>query len=301
MIFEKKPEIKDYLEIAVELLDMGRNDGYITSDGLANIPELVVQANDVCKSIFYGINGQLKHAEPITIINTTLGWSAYAGIGAVYFWNEDYQALKEKGIYDTLTEKRGIDCMSENIAWGQRKRFSDGGYSVAYSRFLGYDEGMVVNQQEAAVVRKIYRYFIAGHSTHDIAKILTRQEIPTPSNKSTWTDGVVKGILENEKYKGDALLQKGYTENYLTKKVVKNNGELPQYYVTDGHKAIINREMFDYVQTEMKNRERSGYFLSSHFYSARIFCGTCAAKYGSKFWHHSSAHQALVWSCFRCR
>jgi len=115
MIFEKKPEIKDYLEIAVELLDMGRNDGYITSDGLANIPELVVQANDVCKSIFYGINGQLKHAEPITIINTTLGWSAYAGIGAVYFWNEDYPALKEKGIYNTLTEKRGIDCMDEFV------------------------------------------------------------------------------------------------------------------------------------------------------------------------------------------
>jgi site-specific DNA recombinase len=219
----------------------------------------------------------------------------------VYFQKENIWTGKSEGeflltLMSSLAQEESRS-MSENIAWGQRKRFSDGGYSVAYSRFLGYDEGMVVNQQEAAVVRKIYRYFIAGHSTHDIAKILTRQEIPTPSNKSTWTDGVVKGILENEKYKGDALLQKGYTENYLTKKVVKNNGELPQYYVTDGHKAIINREMFDYVQTEMKNRERSGYFLSSHFYSARIFCGTCAAKYGSKFWHHSSAHQALVWSC----
>ena len=120
---------------------------------------------------------------------------------------------------------------------------ADGKVAVAYSRFIGYDKGengsMVINEEEAKVIRLIYGEFLAGLSYHAIADRLTSLGIKTPGGKSKWSQSTVKSILQNEKYKGDALLQKSYTPDFLTKKQVVNNGEVPQYYVQGSHEPII--------------------------------------------------------------
>ena len=106
----------------------------------------------------------------------------------------------------------------------------------------------MVNEEQAKIVRKIYGHFLQGRSPHCIAKLLTEEGIPTPGGKKVWGKAVVQSILTNEKYKGDALLQKVYTTDFLTKKnKKKNEGEVPQYYVEGNHEAIIKPEIFDRV------------------------------------------------------
>ena len=138
-------------------------------------------------------------------------------------------------------ESRSI---SENCTWGQRKRFADGKVTVPFGRFLGYDRGedgnLVVNPEQAKLVRRIYGLFLTGMSPTLIARTLTNEGIPTPSGKEKWYATSIKSILTNEKYKGDALLQKSYTTDFLTKKTKKNEGEIPQYYVKGNHEAIVS-------------------------------------------------------------
>ena len=127
-------------------------------------------------------------------------------------------------------ESRSI---SENVTWGQRKRFADGKVSLPYKHFLGYRKGAdglpEIVEEEAALVRRIYRLFMGGKTVCHIAKVLTEEGIPTPSGRSKWSPTTVESILTNEKYKGDALLQKRFTTDFLTKKMKINEGEVPQY------------------------------------------------------------------------
>ena len=149
-------------------------------------------------------------------------------------------------------ESRSI---SENIRWGKRKSMQDGKVSLPYSCFLGYQKGadgrLEIVEREAKIVRRIYRMFLRGNSISSIAKFLTKHGVLTPRKKKKWSAATVKNILKNEKYKGDALLQKTYIEDYLTKKRRKNTGELPQYYVKNSHPAIIPPEVFDEVQEKL--------------------------------------------------
>ena len=150
-------------------------------------------------------------------------------------------------------ESRSI---SENIRWGKRKSMQDGKVSIPYSCFLGYRKGkdgrLEIVESEAEIVRKIYKMYLGGRNLSYIAKFLTKHHIPTPRKKKIWTAATVKNILRNEKYKGDALLQKTYIEDYLTKKRRKNTGELPQYYVKNSHPAIIPRKVFNEVQKRLE-------------------------------------------------
>lgn len=148
------------------------------------------------------------------------------GIG-VYFEKENIWTLDSKGeflltLMSSLAQEESRS-ISENVRWGQRKRFSDGKSSVGYSRFLGYDKGkekyeMVVNEEQAVTVRRIFFLFLQGYTAHSIAKILTEEGFSTPCGNSLWYARTVDSILKNEKYKGDALLQKGFTVDFLTKK-----------------------------------------------------------------------------------
>src|SRR5699024_7204254 len=123
-------------------------------------------------------------------------------------------------------------------------------------------------------------------SPYAIAKVLTSEGIPTPGKKKTWSASTVKSILTNEKYKGDALLQKVYTEDFLTKKKIKNDGQVPQYYVENNHPAIIEPGVFDRVQKLMAVRHPGQNRNSSISpFSSRIKCGECGSWYGSKVWH----------------
>ena len=180
-----------------------------------------------------------------------------------YFEKENIWTFDSKGellitIMSSLAQEESRS-ISENTRWGMRKAFQDGKVFIPFSHFLGYDRGpngeLVVNQEQAQIVRLIYELFLQGMTFYGIAKELTRRQIPTPYGKQVWRERTVKNILQNEKYRGDALLQKKYSKDFLDHKMRKNTGEVPQYYIVGNHEAIIEPEIFDAVQNEIKRRE----------------------------------------------
>ena len=196
-------------------------------------------------------------------------------------------------------ESRSI---SENCTWGQRKRFADGKVTVPFKRFLGYDMGpdrnLMVNPEQAKLVKRIYGMFLQGQSPFQIATALTKEGIPSPGGKDHWNASNIRSILTNEKYKGDALLQKSYTVDFLTKKKKMNEGEIPQYYVRDNHEAIIPPETFEMVQALMATRKKGKNRLSSvSVFSSKIKCADCGSWYGPKVWHSNDAYRKVIWQC----
>ena len=173
---------------------------------------------------------------------------------------------------------------------------------MPYKQFLGYRKGAdglpEIVPEEAEIVRTIYRMFVEGMSAGSIAKHLTENGVPTPSGKTVWQRHTIESILQNEKYKGSALLQKKYTVDFLQKKMKVNEGEVPQYYVEHSHPAIIAPEEWERVQLELKRRKDSGRrtFLTSPF-AGKLFCGDCGEIYGSKVWHSNSKYRRTVWQC----
>ena len=140
--------------------------------------------------------------------------------------------------------------------------------------------------------------FLQGRSPFAIARTLTTEGIPTPGGKENWCQGTVKSILTNEKYKGDALLQKVYTVDFLSKKKKVNEGEVPQYYVENNHDAIIEPGIFDAVQKQMAIRHPGKNRQSSvHIFSSRIKYGDCGCWYGAKVWHSNSKYRRTIWRC----
>lgn len=223
----------------------------------------------------------------------------------VYFEKENIWTLDSKGellitIMSSLAQEESRS-ISENTTWGKRKQFQDGKFSMPYSSFLGYDKGpdgtLVVNKEEAKTIKRIYQLCLEGYTAQQSARILTAEGYRTPKGQKDWCRATVKSILTNEKYKGDALLQKGYTEDFLTKKYVKNNGEVPQYYVTGCHEAIIEPEVFDYVQLLVKNMEGTQRRLSDNPLSHRIICGECGGFYGHKIWGAGTPYRKEIYQC----
>ena len=224
----------------------------------------------------------------------------------VYFEKENIYTLDSKGellitIMSSLAQEESRS-ISENVTWGQRKRFADGKVSLPYGRFLGYEKGddglPHIVESEAEIVKTIYRLFLYGKAPSGIAAYLTEQGIPTPGGKTKWRPNCVESILTNEKYKDDAILQKKFTVDFLTKKQKVNEGEVPQYYVKNSHEAIIPPEIFDLVQYEYQKRKASGRCMSSaHCFSGKIICGECGGVYGSKVWHSNDQYRRVVWQC----
>lgn len=148
--------------------------------------------------------------------------------------------------------------LSENTKWGITRRFENGIVSVNHKKFMGYtkDEkgNLVVVPEEAEIVRRIFRMYLEGSSVLEITRALEAYKIKTVTGKDKWNTSVITRMLVNEKYMGDALLQKTYTVGFLTKKRVKNDGIVPQYYIEDNHEAIIPKELFYKVQEEKARR-----------------------------------------------
>lgn len=224
----------------------------------------------------------------------------------IYFEKENIWTLDSKGellitIMSSLAQEESRS-ISENCTWGQRKRFADGKVTVPFKRFLGYDRGpdgnLVLNPAEAVTVRRIYSMFLQGMSPYGIAVKLTADGVKSPGGKDKWNKGAVQSILTNEKYKGDALLQKSYTVDFLTKKKKVNEGEIPQYYVEGNHEAIVNPEVFAQVQRELERRKTGqGRCSCVHLFSGKIKCGQCGEWYGSKVWHSNSKYRRVIWQC----
>ena len=224
----------------------------------------------------------------------------------VYFQKENIYTLDSKGellitIMSSLAQEESRS-ISENVTWGQRKRFADGKVSMPYKHFLGYRKGEngepEIVPEEAEVVRRIYRLFLEGQTPYGIKQILEAEHIPTPAGKQTWQTATILSILTNEKYKGDALLQKTFCTDFLTKKMKVNEGEVPQYYVKNSHPAIIEPEVFDMAQDELARRKQAG---RSHHgtscFAGKLVCGCCGGLYGSKVWHSTDKYRRVIWQC----
>lgn len=234
------------------------------------------------------------------------------GIG-VYFEKEGINTLDGAGellftILSSLAQEESRS-ISENCKWGIRKGFSDGKLHLNTNRFLGYDKdeegNLVINEKQAEIVRRIYTEFMDGINPDVIAKRLNEEGIAGCMGEPRWTCGTVWGILENEKYSGDCDLQKTFTSDYLTKKMVKNEGQLPMYHINDNHEAIIEKKFWNATQLEIKRRRdymkahglrTMGRYTDEQPFSNRVLCGKC----GNIFWRRTLTRnngKFKVWMC----
>ena len=224
----------------------------------------------------------------------------------VYFEKENIWTFDSKGellitIMSSLAQEESRS-ISENTLWGIRRSFQNGNEYVPFKHFLGYDRGenggLVVNEEEAKIVRFIYNRFLNGGTYNGIAAELTQMGVKTPYGNEKWIGPTVRNILTNEKYKGDALLQKKYTSDYLTKKMFINHGEVPQYYVPECHEAIIEPQIFDLIQAEVLRRNgMSGRRSNTHIFSTKIQCADCGAWFGPVVYHSNTPKRRIVWRC----
>lgn len=204
------------------------------------------------------------------------------------------------------------ESISMNVKIGKRQSLKNGNVPFCYKSFLGYQKGADGNPEivpdEAKIIRRIYEEYLAGKSLNDIAKSLMSDGILSPRGKTVWTSKVIMSILSNEKYKGDALLQKTYIADCINKKPKKNNGELPMYYIENNHPAIIERKMFDKVQEEISRRNSKrkvrqkgtktelGKYSSKFALSELLFCGNCGTPYRRVTWT-IRGKKKVVWRC----
>ena len=224
----------------------------------------------------------------------------------VYFEKESIWTFQARGeilltILSSLSQEEARS-ISENVTWGLRKKFADGKFSVGYSRFLGYDKGedgnLAINEEQAKIVRLIFQLFLEGMTAGRIAKELTARHILTVTGKEKWNAKTIRGVLANEKYTGCARIQKTFTPDFLTKKAVKNCGQVPSYFVEQSHPAIIDPAVFEMVQREIKRRTQEGRSYSGvSIFSGKIRCGECGGSFGAKVWHSTDKYRRTIYRC----
>lgn len=204
------------------------------------------------------------------------------------------------------------ESISMNVKIGKRQSLKNGNVPFSYKSFLGYRKGAdgkpEIDEEQAVIIHRIFAEYLAGKSLLDIAKGLTADEIPTARGKTNWSSARVQSILTNEKYKGDALLQKTYIVDCISKKSKKNNGELPMYYVENNHPAIIERAVFDRVQEEISRRNSKkkvkqvgtktelGKYSGKYALSEILYCGNCGTPYRRCTWS-KNGKKKIVWRC----
>lgn len=233
----------------------------------------------------------------------------------VIFEKEYINTLDSKGevllsILSSLAqdESRSI---SENSQWGIRRRFEQGKLHVNHTKFVGYDKNaegnLIINEEQAKIIRRIYNEYLSGNGPNRIAKGLERDNIKNWNGNVKWYESSIRKILSNEKYKGDALLQKTYTVDYLSKKRAVNNGEVSQYYVENSHPAIIDHDTWEAVQLEMVRRsdfakaheiQKLDYSTTDNPFCGRIICGKCGKAYHKGTWNSTQEHlKRNIWQC----
>jgi site-specific DNA recombinase len=236
------------------------------------------------------------------------------GVGII-FEKENINSLDSKGeVLLTILSSLAQDesrSISENCTWGIRRRFEQGKIIVNQIKFLGYDKddkgNLIINKEQAEIVRRIYTEFLEGKGANRIAKDLEEDRVLTWDGKTTCYHGTIRRILSNEKYKGDALLQKTYTVDFLNKKRAENEGQVPQHYVEDSHPAIIDKDTWATVQLEMERRkafaEEYGiglidYSTANKPFSGKVICGKCGKAYGRKVWNSTDEKlRRVIWRC----
>lgn len=214
-------------------------------------------------------------------------------------------------IYGSIAQSES-ENISANVRWGKEQSAREGNVPFHYKNFLGYRKGEdgkpEIDPDQAVIVRRIFDNFLAGDSLATIADELNADGIPTPSGQGLWHRTRIGAILTNEKYKGDALLNKTYIVDCLTKKVKVNNGERPKYYVENNHPAIIDSATFGRAQEEMARRNgkrkvkqvgtktEQGRYSSKYALTDLLICGECKTPYRRCTWT-VKGEKKVVWRC----
>ena len=204
------------------------------------------------------------------------------------------------------------ESISKNVSWGIRQSFKNGNVPMQYARLLGYRKGADGNAEivpeEAEIVKEIFSQYLDGSSMEQIADRLSKKGLTTKGSGSPYRKIVIQRILTNEKYTGDALLQKTYITDCITKKSRKNNGELPMYLVKDHHEPIISRADFNRVQEEMARRSakrviadkltkgEQGKYSAKYALSELLICGECGSHYRRVTWT-AKGFKEIKWRC----
>lgn len=230
----------------------------------------------------------------------------------VFFEKENINTMDSKGevlltIMASLAQQES-ESLSKNVKLGLQFRYQNGEVQVNHNRFMGYtkDENghLIIVPSEAEVIKRIYLEYLQGASLKQIGESLEADGILTAAGKAKWHPETIKKILKNEKYIGDALLQKTYTIDVLTKKRVQNHGIVPKYYVENDHEPIIPRNLYMQVQEEMLRRANmhSGKKMKKRVYSGKyalssiVYCSKCGDIYRRIAWNNRGKH-SVVWRC----
>ena len=230
----------------------------------------------------------------------------------VFFEKEAINTMDAKGevlitIMASLAQQES-QSLSQNVKLGLQFRYQNGQVQVNHNHFLGYtkdDEGnLVIDPEQAEIVKRIYREYLEGYSMDKIAKGLEADRILTGAGKPKWWTSTINKILRNEKYIGDALLQKTYTTDFLNKTRVKNNGIVPQYYVEGNHEAIIPKDIFLRVQEELVRRRvvktsangKKRSYSCNHCFAQIVICGECGEMFRRIHWNNRGC-KSIVWRC----
>ena len=237
------------------------------------------------------------------------------GIG-VYFEKENINTLTESSEF-LITLFSGFaqaesESLSKNVAWGKAKSAEAGKVTFQYKKMLGYRRGAdgqpEIVPEEAEVIKRIYHRYLDGCTLGQIKRELDADKVPTAQGVDSWSPAIIHNILTNEKYIGDALLQKTYITDCISKKVKKNQGERAMYYVENNHPAIISREMFDQVRNEMTRRSSKrkvlqksgktelGKYSGKYALTELLVCGECGSPYKRVTWARNGKKR-IVWRC----
>ena len=236
------------------------------------------------------------------------------GIG-VYFEEQQIDTLKTDSelylvIYAGFAQSES-ESISKNITWSVRKKFEEGTPVFMYKRFLGYKKGAdgepEIIPSEAAIVERIFNLYLAGETVDKISKMMQAENYDIPGKTISFSKGMIMNMLSNERYCGDAILQKSVTIDCIEKKRKKNTGEAPMYYVQNNHPAIIDRVTFNKVQEELARRKTKtpgsakSSITSTGKYSRYaltdvLICGNCGTRYRRVTWSRNGVKR-IVWRC----
>ena len=232
---------------------------------------------------------------------------------SVFFETENIDTLGSTGeLLLTILSGLAQDSsrnQSDVTKWGILRQFESGRVLVNTTRFLGYeknkDKELIINEKEAELVRRVFAEYLDGKSYASIAKGLMNDGIKTVTGNEKWWDSTISGMLENEKYYGDALLQKTITVDFLTHKRIENKGQVQKYMINDNHPAIISKEIFEKVQDEKERRallkgnlvgDRHKY-SNKYPFSGKVFCGSCGNIFKRRQWNSTNTSMKIVWQC----
>ena len=237
------------------------------------------------------------------------------GIG-IFFEEQNINSLTEEsetyiGIYSVIAQSES-ENISGNVKWGIHKRMQNGTYACRFN-LLGYRRDEITKEpyivpEEAAIVRKVFDMFLEGYTTTQIKSYLESNSILTRQGKAEWSREVIHSMLKNEKYVGDVVYQKTFRTDPISKHVIVNRGQKDKFLISNNHPAIIDRDTFMRVQTELARRSNKkktsdlattelGKYSGKYALSEIMYCGDCGSPYKRKTWSQKGYEKRIYWRC----